>query len=224
MPRSARRVLSNGAATACRRAAWFVASPISAKLRWSAARVARGLRPTDRGGPSPSEAVADAGFIVGGAVCRRLASARGASSSAGCGGRCSCKSSLPQFRCADTCQSQCTMLLGTMVDPPELSEICARTRWKRARRHTQWRASAPGHASITMTLDRYGKHMALGTDEAAAEVTQFSPALSSSLLDSPICRQNVMRMRGLEPPRPYGHTDLNRARLPVPPHPRAARA
>jgi hypothetical protein len=30
----------------------------------------------------------------------------------------------------------------------------------------------------------------------------------------------AMRMRGLEPPRPYGHTDLNRARLPIPPHPR----
>ena len=31
-----------------------------------------------------------------------------------------------------------------------------------------------------------------------------------------------MRMRGLEPPRPYGHTDLNRARLPIPPHPRGS--
>jgi hypothetical protein len=30
-----------------------------------------------------------------------------------------------------------------------------------------------GHASIAMTLDRDGKHMALGTDEAAAEVTRF---------------------------------------------------
>ena len=30
-----------------------------------------------------------------------------------------------------------------------------------------------------------------------------------------------VRMRGLEPPRPKGHTDLNRARLPIPPHPRA---
>ncbi len=29
-----------------------------------------------------------------------------------------------------------------------------------------------------------------------------------------------MRMRGLEPPRPYGHGDLNAARLPIPPHPR----
>jgi stress-induced morphogen len=28
-----------------------------------------------------------------------------------------------------------------------------------------------------------------------------------------------VRMRGLEPPRPEGHTDLNRARLPIPPHP-----
>ena len=32
----------------------------------------------------------------------------------------------------------------------------------------------------------------------------------------------AMRMRGLEPPRPEGHTDLNRARLPIPPHPRGA--
>ena len=30
-----------------------------------------------------------------------------------------------------------------------------------------------------------------------------------------------MRMRGLEPPRPEGHGDLNAARLPIPPHPRA---
>src|SRR3954465_11824755 len=29
-----------------------------------------------------------------------------------------------------------------------------------------------------------------------------------------------MRMRGLEPPRACAHTALNRARLPIPPHPR----
>ena len=29
-----------------------------------------------------------------------------------------------------------------------------------------------------------------------------------------------MRMRGLEPPPSYLDTDLNRARLPIPPHPR----
>ena len=32
----------------------------------------------------------------------------------------------------------------------------------------------------------------------------------------------AMRMRGLEPPRAFAHTDLNRARLPIPPHPRGA--
>jgi hypothetical protein len=34
----------------------------------------------------------------------------------------------------------------------------------------------------------------------------------------------TMRMRGLEPPRTCIHTDLNRARLPIPPHPRGGRA
>jgi hypothetical protein len=33
--------------------------------------------------------------------------------------------------------------------------------------------------------------------------------------------RDAMRMRGLEPPRGFPHTDLNRARLPIPPHPRA---
>src|SRR5439155_26866020 len=33
----------------------------------------------------------------------------------------------------------------------------------------------------------------------------------------------AMRMRGLEPPRGCPHTDLNRARLPIPPHPRGKR-
>src|SRR3954464_11304642 len=31
-----------------------------------------------------------------------------------------------------------------------------------------------------------------------------------------------MRLRGVEPPRALAHTDLNRARLPVPPQPRGA--
>ena len=35
-----------------------------------------------------------------------------------------------------------------------------------------------------------------------------------------IPRDLAMRMRGLEPPRGFPHTDLNRARLPIPPHPR----
>jgi hypothetical protein len=34
----------------------------------------------------------------------------------------------------------------------------------------------------------------------------------------------IMRMKGLEPSRGYPHTDLNRARLPIPPHPRGSRS
>jgi hypothetical protein len=37
----------------------------------------------------------------------------------------------------------------------------------------------------------------------------------------PLRGRDSMRMRGLEPPRGCPHTDLNRARLPIPPHPRA---
>jgi hypothetical protein len=37
---------------------------------------------------------------------------------------------------------------------------------------------------------------------------------------APKRRLFTVRMRGLEPPRAFAHTDLNRARLPVPPHPR----
>jgi hypothetical protein len=33
--------------------------------------------------------------------------------------------------------------------------------------------------------------------------------------------KTLVRMRGLEPPPGFPDTDLNRARLPIPPHPRA---
>jgi site-specific DNA recombinase len=36
--------------------------------------------------------------------------------------------------------------------------------------------------------------------------------------------EHLVRMRGLEPPRPDGHGDLNAARLPIPPHPRVGDA
>jgi hypothetical protein len=39
----------------------------------------------------------------------------------------------------------------------------------------------------------------------------------------PACLHVPMRMRGLEPPPSFLDTDLNRARLPIPPHPRAGR-
>jgi hypothetical protein len=53
-------------------------------------------------------------------------------------------------------------------------------------------------------------------------------ALSSTSRDRgvsqpPICGDLSMRMRGLEPPPGLPDTDLNRARLPIPPHPRGVR-
>jgi hypothetical protein len=33
------------------------------------------------------------------------------------------------------------------------------------------------------------------------------------------CRDPVVRVTGLEPARPFGHEDLNLARMPIPPHP-----
>src|SRR3954453_10747421 len=38
------------------------------------------------------------------------------------------------------------------------------------------------------------------------------------------CPLGGVRERGVEPPRPFGHTDLNRARLPIPPLAREARS
>ena len=45
-----------------------------------------------------------------------------------------------------------------------------------------------------------------------------------SALRGPPLNPKSMRMRGLEPPPGFPDTDLNRARLPIPPHPRAGRA
>ena len=45
--------------------------------------------------------------------------------------------------------------------------------------------------------------------------------VAPSVKRGPAGPRSHMRMRGLEPPRPERHTDLNRARLPIPPHPRA---
>ena len=58
---------------------------------------------------------------------------------------------------------------------------------------------APGRSHFPRCLSP--PNPSLGTDRAPAQ-----PDLA-------------MRMRGLEPPRGFPHTDLNRARLPIPPHP-----
>ena len=47
------------------------------------------------------------------------------------------------------------------------------TIWAQAIANPKRVQALAGHASITMTLDRYGKHMNLGADETTAEVTRF---------------------------------------------------
>jgi integrase len=47
------------------------------------------------------------------------------------------------------------------------------TIWAQAIANPKRVQALAGHASITMTLDRYGKHMNLAADETAAEVTRF---------------------------------------------------
>ena len=65
--------------------------------------------------------------------------------------------------------------LAAGLDPVTLHEArhACITIWAQAIANPKRVQALAGHASITMTLDRYGKHMALGTDEAAAEVTRF---------------------------------------------------
>ena len=47
----------------------------------------------------------------------------------------------------------------------------------------------------------------------------FSGELVMDMKKSPVLsnRGSLVREGGVEPPRPHGHTDLNRARLPIPP-------
>ena len=68
----------------------------------------------------------------------------------------------------------------------------------------------PGYAAAAFAI--------AGTRDASRSCSARTSASRSRRPRSSSC----MRMRGLEPPRPERHTDLNRARLPIPPHPRGA--
>jgi integrase len=65
--------------------------------------------------------------------------------------------------------------LAVGLDPVTLHEArhACITIWAQAIANPKRVQALAGHASITMTLDRYGKHMNLGADETAAEVTRF---------------------------------------------------
>ena len=70
----------------------------------------------------------------------------------------------------------------------------------------------------------------LKTSGAGSRTNESGPCLSSQVRgqtqfvqSSGLVREPLhVREGGVEPPRPFGHTDLNRARLPIPPLARAA--
>jgi site-specific DNA recombinase len=71
--------------------------------------------------------------------------------------------------------------------------------------------------------DRAAKGIVIGEDQPPREPER--PHVGTGAASTPVWRggfneASLVRMRGLEPPRPYGHGDLNAARLPIPPHPR----
>src|SRR5882762_10247965 len=76
------------------------------------------------------------------------------------------------------------------------------------------KAESDGAFSVTMTS-------AVAMGPLRASTSPESTTAVATAVRKMIQTLFRVRMRGLEPPRPYGHTDLNRARLPIPPHPRA---
>ena len=55
---------------------------------------------------------------------------------------------------------------------------------------------------------------------ANAERAEPQPGEASRPERGPVAGRSAMRLKGVEPSRAFAHTDLNRARLPVPPQPR----
>ena len=95
-------------------------------------------------------------------------------------------------------------------------------RYDRGRPRARARSSAGRASASTMIGD--AKHERVHSSWSSLPTLERRPSIEGSARASgriATMRGRAMRMRGLEPPRPYGHTDLNRARLPIPPHPRS---
>lgn len=75
--------------------------------------------------------------------------------------------------------------------------------------------------TLRQRADELAQNEQCPQEPGSAPVGTRSPALARRGGFSPAM---MVRMRGLEPPRPYGHGDLNAARLPIPPHPRVGDA
>ncbi len=96
-----------------------------------------------------------------------------------------------------------------------------------------------GHSTITTTMniyshvtptmqkaavDRFAAHLETHPAGAQHIFRHMSPPSTRAWTTKPQVRRPgaVVREGGVEPPRPFGHTDLNRARLPIPPPARNA--
>jgi hypothetical protein len=85
--------------------------------------------------------------------------------------------------------------------------------WKEGRAR---RRMAPASQSPTVDLS-------LSSSRAMSVVLLPSvPSASTDRIVASRCNSAPMRLEGLEPPRAFAHTDLNRARRPIPPQPRDA--
>jgi site-specific DNA recombinase len=62
-------------------------------------------------------------------------------------------------------------------------------------------------------------HEGATADEPTSRALVGAPSTAGPPMGDGFSQKILVRMRGLEPPRSHLHTDLNRARLPIPPHP-----
>jgi hypothetical protein len=80
-------------------------------------------------------------------------------------------------------------------------------------------------SSIVQLEDTYARWLSRTDDNLRAAFDAYDLRASRNRLGTDQAQKPLnmaMRMRGLEPPRAEAHTDLNRARLPIPPHPRGS--
>src|ERR1043166_7418666 len=106
-------------------------------------------------------------------------------------------------------RADASLMLGAPLAASTLTERCSPSRSIANLKPCETSALGSAPPSYRKPLP-----LILQPDMTTGPLRRFVPE------SSPSEPETVMRMRGLEPPRGCPHTDLNRARLPIPPHPR----
>jgi hypothetical protein len=114
------------------------------------------------------------------------------------------------------CSRGIPMMSCSGCSSPHESSICGLGSVLGLRPGFSWRASENSQPDVETTATR--TRTAASERHIRRSVT-LRLAFRNGGQALPLPRYD-MRMRGLEPPRACAHTDLNRARLPIPPHPR----